>query len=397
MRGLFILISLSIIADAFGQQTLPNDSGFTDKAEARNETVNGVKQGKWIEFVTERDQPVASEKETAFYTLIVYKDGLPFGIARKYDEGWLFSTTPYIKGRKNGIMRLYYFTNKKIKSEIPYVNDTIYGIRKDYYEATCNLKCETPYSGNLMNGMQKSYRTDGKTISSEITFVSGKRNGLTREYYQDGKLQYEIPYSSDKKNGIEKMYMENGELAWEATYTTGVLEDSSIKAPYHNTHDSSENIVGNVSGFIKVVHPWCTDVLDDRTSAYVKPRPFPKKKMYIRRGDSNDFTKPIVSEFTTDSAGSFHISLPPGAYTIIAENKINKPNYDSLLSNYANGSKYCSPIKASDTICMNRWYRTPDAAFIVGRNFIKDITITYYLPCFGDCEIPCLEPRYIRY
>lgn len=65
-----MILSLYFASITFGQQDYP-DSGFTNKAETKNLTVNGVKQGKWLEFVTERDQPVAWEKETAFYVLIV--------------------------------------------------------------------------------------------------------------------------------------------------------------------------------------------------------------------------------------------------------------------------------------------------------------------------------------
>jgi len=388
-----MILSLYFASITFGQQYYP-DSGFTNKAEAKNLTVNGVKHGKWLEFVTERDQPVAWEKETAFYVLIVYKDGMPFGIARKYDGRWLFATTQYINGKKNGIMRKWYF-NKQVKSEIPYINDTISGIEKDYFEKTGNLKCEIPYSHNLINGVQRAYRTDGKTILSETEFVDGKKNGITKDYYEDEKLQYETNYSDDRKNGVERMFMENGKLAWEATYVNGVLNDTSIKAPQDNIPDSSKNNVGNVNGFIQVVHPWCTDVLTDRTAEYTKPRPSLHKRMYVRRGDSNDFSKPIISEFTTDSTGSFHISLPPGVYVIIAENKKNKPNYDSLLTKYANGTQNCYPIKASDTICISRWYRTPDATFIIGNNCIKDISIIYQLPCSFECDLPCLNPKNI--
>jgi antitoxin component YwqK of YwqJK toxin-antitoxin module len=388
-------MSLLLNIHSFGQ-SLP-DSGFTDRAEAKNETVNGVKQGKWVEFVDNGDRPVASEKYAVYCLLIVYKDGAPYGLLRKYDLGTkqLFWTIPYSGGKRNGIMKKYYYYNKRIKSEIPYVNDTICGIVKDYYEATCNLKCETPYSHNLMNGIQKTYSVDGKTILTESTYLGGKKNGLTKDYYADGKLQYVILYSDNIKNGIEKMYEEDGKEAWEVTYVNGKLDDTSVKAPQGSTPDSSRNSVGNISGFVKVVHPWCTDVLDSRTDAYTKPRPLPNKKMYIRRGDSNDFSKPIVKEFTTDSDGSFNVSLPPGAYVIIAENKLNKPNCDSLLSKYANGSKNCLPIKASDTVCINRWYCEPDAAFIVGNNCIKDISIIYYLPCSFECELPCLRPRNI--
>jgi hypothetical protein len=42
---LILILSLSFTISAIGQQ----DSGFTNKAEAKNEMVNGMKEGKWVE------------------------------------------------------------------------------------------------------------------------------------------------------------------------------------------------------------------------------------------------------------------------------------------------------------------------------------------------------------
>ncbi len=395
-----ILFALLTFQLTFAQaQEVLSDSGFTDIAEAKNVTVNGVKQGKWVEFVDNFDRPVSSEKDAVYNHLIIYKDGLPVGLLRKYDRGTkqLFCTIPYSNGKRNGIMKKYYYYNRGVKSEIPFINDTVFGIVKDYYETTGRMKCETPYVGNLMNGLQKSYHPDGLTVSSEVTFASGKRNGLTKEYYADGKLQYEIPYFEDKKQGIEKMYREDGGVAWEATYINGKLDDTSVKTPKKNLPDSIKKVAGHVDGFVKLVHPWCTDVHTDETANYIKPRPLPNKTMYVRCGDSNYFSKPIIMEFKTEIDGSFHICLPPGAYVIFSDTKKNKPNYDSLVIKYSKGLNNCISMSASDTICMNTWNQTPDAAFIIGNNFLKDISIIYYLPCSDECDVPCLRNKHINY
>jgi hypothetical protein len=48
MRGFLILIVAVLFSIAgFAQQ----DSGFTNKAEAKNLIVNGLKEGKWIEYM----------------------------------------------------------------------------------------------------------------------------------------------------------------------------------------------------------------------------------------------------------------------------------------------------------------------------------------------------------
>src|ERR1035437_6085462 len=51
-------------------------NGFTNKAEATNITdANGLKQGKWIEYLDTVMKPTTTQNlETKYFTLTVYKD-----------------------------------------------------------------------------------------------------------------------------------------------------------------------------------------------------------------------------------------------------------------------------------------------------------------------------------
>ncbi|HTA84509.1 MAG TPA: carboxypeptidase regulatory-like domain-containing protein [Bacteroidia bacterium] len=82
---LIILISLITTLTAFGQA----DSGFTNKAEAKNLTVNGLKEGKWVESVYTNccDRPIG-DSNLEHYSLVIYKHGKPIGIVRDYDSSW---------------------------------------------------------------------------------------------------------------------------------------------------------------------------------------------------------------------------------------------------------------------------------------------------------------------
>jgi hypothetical protein len=141
----------------------------------------------------------------------------------------------------------------------------------------------------------------------------------------------------------------------------------------------------NVSGNIKSTHHYCNDVINTRIKAKIeKPRPFPHKKLYVKQGDQNDFIKPVIMEFQSDSAGNFSILLPHGKYFIVGENKKDKSCYDNILKMYGKGTRTCSPI---DTNCLKKWYQTPDAVIVVGNESVKNITITYDYPC--DCDVPC--------
>jgi hypothetical protein len=48
---LIILISLLTTLTAIGQSGVADSNGFTNRNEAKNLTVNGLKEGKWIEYI----------------------------------------------------------------------------------------------------------------------------------------------------------------------------------------------------------------------------------------------------------------------------------------------------------------------------------------------------------
>lgn len=64
---------------SFGQ------NGFTNKEEAKNETINGLKQGKWIEYYDKYRLPITKEN-FKFYRLTIYKNDKPQEIQREYDS-----------------------------------------------------------------------------------------------------------------------------------------------------------------------------------------------------------------------------------------------------------------------------------------------------------------------
>jgi hypothetical protein len=150
------------------------------------------------------------------------------------------------------------------------------------------------------------------------------------------------------------------------------------------TQHKSEYV--NVSGCVKIIHPWCTDVLTDKTAEYEKPRPYPNKTLYIKEGETNDFSQPVYLEITTDKDGNFSCSLPPGKYIIVEERKRNKEIYDTIIARYGKGTKNCRPV---DTTCFRKWYEKPDAILNVVHDSIKNITLTFYGICGGACDIPC--------
>jgi antitoxin component YwqK of YwqJK toxin-antitoxin module len=166
MRSSFIILFSFISLIAFGQR----DSGFTDKKEAKNLMVNGLKEGKWVEWLTGGD--MGTPPDTGGYSLTVYKKNVPYGMVRTY------------------------FKDGNLSAETYFINGTIKGAQKTYFE-------------------------NGK-LSGEWPFTDGKLNGTEKRYYQSGILYIEITYKDDVKE-VEREYYPDGKLKFETIYTNGVM------------------------------------------------------------------------------------------------------------------------------------------------------------------------------
>ena len=183
MKATFILI-LSLFTLSVLGQNYP-DSGFRNKAEAKNLMVNGKKDGKWFEYHLRRYEGIFTDGDTTrrYYTLTVFKGGDRYGIERWY----------YISG--------------KLEGEIPFKDGEENGIMKCYYE-NGNLHSEIPYTKGLRNGFQKVYYENGK-IKWECMYVNNEPNGVETDYYEDGNLKETITYNNGKVVS-SNIYDENG-------------------------------------------------------------------------------------------------------------------------------------------------------------------------------------------
>jgi hypothetical protein len=125
---------------------------------------------------------------------------------------------------------------------------------------------------------------------------------------------------------------------------------------------------------------------DEVMNEMMKPRPLQYKKMYVKKGSENDFSQQPVLEFTTDSAGRFSISLPPGTYCIIDEFKLKKENCNDILKKYEKEQQYYSAV---DPVCLQGWFRMPDFLLEVGQDKLKSVDIIYAGKCSWNA-VPCV-------
>lgn len=158
---LFTLLYFGFSLGIHGQNNLL-DTCFSNKAEAKNLFVNGLKEGKWVEYFKIGDngfEIATCMKKASISRFTIYNTGKPFGIVKEY------------------------YKNGKLKSETPYID------------------------GNII-GVQKKYSERGELIV-ENTVVDGKENGVIRIYYESGKLSMECPFTKDESNSEVKLYIAN--------------------------------------------------------------------------------------------------------------------------------------------------------------------------------------------
>jgi len=189
---LTLVLSLLFAFNAIGQS---DNNGFTNKAEAKNLMLKGVREGKWIIYKDSNEKKTA-DTNAPYYALMVFNAGIAVGVVRQYyRSGKLLS-----EGTENGIERWYY-EDGKLQAEVPYINGHKNGVEKWYYESG-KLQYETP-------------NTDDKT------------NGIKKEYYESGALKAEYPFKDDVENGTEKEYYESGKIKTETPFINGVAGDSN--------------------------------------------------------------------------------------------------------------------------------------------------------------------------
>lgn len=247
-----LLIKLNSFGQADSAYSLdPIEKGFTDKAEAKNLTINGKKEGKWIEyFGAEKNMCIRTNKRHACaYTLAIYKADFPVWTRQYYMDGHLMTESYHIPGHGDCILRFYYESGMLLRELPTNAKDTA----KWYYE---NGKLKG-ISFPVIDGKSLGYDYDlrGNLIQTD-TMRGRNESGIIRIYYPSGKLHYECPYVNDPtnkkgkisfdsntfqcyqskkfrkfqhnisgyiKNGSMKSYYDGGALEWEAPYLDGHL------------------------------------------------------------------------------------------------------------------------------------------------------------------------------
>ena len=109
--------------------------------------------------------------------------------------------------------------------------------------------------------------------------------------------------------------------------------------------------------------------------------PFPNKSFHVVRGSTNTTSHEILLSFTSDSAGHFSFRVPPGTYSILADEQAQRPD----------ASRYESRFVKMDVACFRDWWAKPYYVLRVSNSNIQGLTFEFEQRCFIEYDIPCLH------
>ena len=116
-----------------------------------------------------------------------------------------------------------------------------------------------------------------------------------------------------------------------------------------------------------------------------EPKPFPKKKLFLIKGDTNTASHQVILNFVSDSAGNFSFQVEPGTYSIILEEQVSAPD----------AKKYKTPTQTIDEECYKKWWATPYYSLEVEAGSktttIKGLNFNFHHRCFISSDVPCLQ------
>ena len=118
-----------------------------------------------------------------------------------------------------------------------------------------------------------------------------------------------------------------------------------------------------------------------------RPKALAGKNLYFKAGKENDPDAPVVAEATSNDSGGFSVSLAPGWYVIVDENKKDKASYNYMVANFETQTAQYSAI---DKKCLDSWVVKPELVFEVTEGAGEPVNVTFHKPCSWN-SFPCVK------
>ena len=174
-------------------------------------------------------------------------------------------------------------------------------------------------------------------------------------------------------------------LACGAKHKTAVQKTSGRTEAKTDTDSPAKKVI--ISGTITQTSSYCGGAAPPQflLEQLAEPKPFPKKKLYVIKGDTNTASHQIILNFTSDSAGNFSFQIEPGTYSVILEEQASAPD----------AKKYKTQVQAIDEACYKNWWAKPyyllEVPAAEKQTIIKGLNFNFHHRCFISSDVPCLQ------
>jgi len=202
MKRLLILIFIGLQFFTFAQTDTLNR---TDKF--------GKKYGYWKKY----NKQNKLDYEGTFF------NGEPVGKFIYYHDNGKIKNISYYTPNSPVVNTTMFHENGKKLAE-----GDFYNREKDgkwlIYSSTGKLVAEENFVKGKKNGVSKIYSPQDETLLEEVNWLDDKKNGVSINYFTTGKIRMKMFYNLDKMHGSFENYYENGKIKTKGQYAKNFRE-----------------------------------------------------------------------------------------------------------------------------------------------------------------------------
>ncbi|MBK9285134.1 MAG: hypothetical protein IPM51_12610 [Sphingobacteriaceae bacterium] len=146
---------------------------------------------------------------------------------------------------------------------------------------------------------------------------------------------------------------------------------------------TQNNKTYTIKGKVVYTNSYCGGVMPNKEvlDECNRAKPYVGKKLFVKKGESNNLKSKILFSFTVDSTGGFSFHLPKGNYMIVCEEQTKKISIKNSKNSHLN----------IDSSCYAQWWTIPLLQIHVDAQPVYDLQITFHKKCFVNSDSPCIH------
>lgn len=161
-----------------------------------------------------------------------------------------------------------------------------------------------------------------------------------------------------------------------------------ISGADNNNRGNKHNNTFQLSGNITFTSDYCGGAKPpkDLLEGLATPTPYLGKVFYIRSGERNDVTSPVLYTVISDSLGHYSVNLQPGNYCMIDEFRKDTSFMFDVYKKDPNNF-----LVVHDKKCLENWFNSCFNGFTISNADISNVNFNIHRSCFRPEGVPCID------